>query len=131
MDVLDVLKNYQDAEFSYGRLDCCLFVANVIRELTGKDPAAPWRGSYKSELEALMILAEYGGLAALAGAVFGRLRPAWEVTPGDPVLLDPVILESDSINAGLGIFDGDQVVYLTDQGLARASILAARGCWHD
>jgi hypothetical protein len=36
----------------WGQCDCCLWVADICQEMTGIDPAEPWRGRYASEEEA-------------------------------------------------------------------------------
>lgn len=130
MDVNAALQKYADAEFSYGRLDCCLFVANVIQDVTGIDYAEKWRGRYSTELGALRVIAEYGSLVALASSAFGQLKPFWSAKKGDPVLLSQAIVEQDGVGEALGVFDGDVIVYLTESGLAEAPISAARGCWN-
>jgi len=38
-----------DAPFEWGTFDCCLFAANAVREMTGKDFAAPFRDKYTTE----------------------------------------------------------------------------------
>ena len=40
----------------WGTDDCCLFVADIIAEGTGIDPAEPWRGKYTSEDEAAVVM---------------------------------------------------------------------------
>jgi len=124
------LEKYETVEFAWGEMDCCLFVADVIRDMTGHDYAASWRGRYGSETGALRMIAEYGSLVALASSVFGEIKPFWAVRAGDPVLLSRGVVEQDRINQALGIFDGDQIAYLTDCGLDRAPVTAAVGCWH-
>lgn len=129
-EVAGALERYQGAGFRYGVLDCCLFVANVLRDLVGKDYAAPWRDRYSTEFGARRIVATHNGLAGLAGTVFGKMKPIWAARPGSPVMLNPGMVEQDCIGEALGIFDGDQIVYLTDGGLQKAPITAGTGCWH-
>lgn len=40
----------------WGESDCCLWVADIAKEMTGIDPAAPWRGEYASEEEAMKLM---------------------------------------------------------------------------
>lgn len=40
-----ILRGAQEP-FSWGNLDCSLFVADWVKELTGVDPMRGWRGSY-------------------------------------------------------------------------------------
>jgi hypothetical protein len=53
-----------NAPFVWGVHDCCMFAADVARELTGGDFMAAYRGRYASEAEAEAFLAE--GLEATA-----------------------------------------------------------------
>ena len=126
----DILDKYKASEFKYGTLDCCLFVANVIKDMTGIDYAVQWRGRYRSEFGALRMIAEHKDMHGIACAAFGKMRPVWSVRKGDPVLLNPELVEHDTIHEGLGIFDGDKIFYMAEIGLMDAPILAGRGCWH-
>ena len=49
-----------DAECSYGRMDCALFVANAVNAMTGHDFGAPFRGRYRSAAGAVRALRLYG-----------------------------------------------------------------------
>lgn len=53
----------------WGSKDCCLMAADLVLAITGKDPAAAFRGSYSSRLGAARIVAKYGGIDALAAAI--------------------------------------------------------------
>lgn len=52
--------------FAWGRHDCLLFPAAWCRAVAGVDPAAGFRGRYRTELGARRILKREGGLLALA-----------------------------------------------------------------
>lgn len=54
----------------YGENDCCLFPANFTQELTGHDPAEPFRGKYSTEEGALKFCVEAGGLPILINRAF-------------------------------------------------------------
>lgn len=129
MDLFDALEKYRDVQFRYGKADCCLFVADVLKETTGRDYAEPWRG-YKGKRGALKILAEHAGLAGLATAAFGPMRGPLCARRGDPVLVGPPWIELDEIGEALGIFDGAGVICLTDKGLQRVPLTAVRGAWN-
>jgi hypothetical protein len=121
------LAKYDNASFEWGRLDCCLFVADVLLERTGRDYAAEFRGQYDSEFGARRILVKHGGLEGVLRSIFGPMRPPGEAAEGDPVLLSGKIVERDSIGMALGIYDGKEVAYLTRRGLARAPLSYALG----
>lgn len=50
-----------------GSHDCMLFPTDWLLEITGLDAAAPWRGHYKTERGARLILSREGGMIALMG----------------------------------------------------------------
>lgn len=54
--------------FAYGSFDCLLFPAEWVRTATGRDPAAAWRGRYRTALGCARVLKRNGGLMALASA---------------------------------------------------------------
>lgn len=124
-----ILARYKDAEFRYGKLDCCLFVADVIKQLTGKDFAEPWRGKYTTEAGARRMIAEHGNMAGIASSAFGEMLPMSNVRDGSPVLIGPPFVEHDSISEALGICHQSRIYYLTEKGLASVSLLFGRGCW--
>jgi hypothetical protein len=41
---------------TWGECDCCLFVADICRDMTNVDPASPWRGRYASKEEAHKLM---------------------------------------------------------------------------
>lgn len=61
--------------FAWGGNDCCLFAADDVLALTGVDHAAGWRGTYSDARSAARVLAELGGLQALAERAGPRVAP--------------------------------------------------------
>jgi hypothetical protein len=59
----------RDAPFAWGVQDCMIWAADAVLACTGEDPAAPWRGSYATEAEALAIMAGFGGQVPMIEAV--------------------------------------------------------------
>ena len=47
--LVNYLLDNLDTPFEWGTFDCCLFAANAVREMTGKDFAAPFRDKYTTE----------------------------------------------------------------------------------
>jgi len=66
--------------FEWGTHDCCLWAADAVQALTGRDPAAQWRGTYSSELGAFRIVFKLGGLPAIAALGGAEIDPALAVT---------------------------------------------------
>ncbi len=46
--------------FRWGRRDCLLFAANIVRRAIGIDPAEPWRGRYYSQSGAERVIGPRG-----------------------------------------------------------------------
>lgn len=86
--------------FAWGTQDCVMFGADCARACTGTDPAEGMRGAYSTAAEAARLVAELGGLAAIAGRHLGPEIPPAMAQPADVGLL---------INDGrecLGVFTG-------------------------
>ena len=72
-------------EFRWGKHDCCTFIGEWARRVTGQNPADPWKDGYCSEAMADAILAHGGGL----GPVLHRAltaqgwAPVTGCAPGD------------------------------------------------
>lgn len=45
--------------------DCCSFVADYVRDVTGRDPASAFRGAYTNETGAMRLVRRYGSMAAM------------------------------------------------------------------
>ncbi|MDX7735884.1 DUF6950 family protein [Aeromonas caviae] len=74
--------------FAWGENDCCLFVADVCLAACGKDPAADYRGRYRTELGAKRALAKtHGSIAAALDALFERV-PVAMAQRGDALVFD-------------------------------------------
>lgn len=56
---------WQRLRFEWGRHDCILAVCAHVAAVTGRDPAAPWRGSYSDEAGALAVMAPFGGVLGI------------------------------------------------------------------
>lgn len=65
----------------WGRLDCCQFVREYVRNLTGRDYGAEL--SYTSESEAMSIISRHGDLPGLLRSILGESN---EPQPGDVVI---------------------------------------------
>jgi hypothetical protein len=72
--------------FAWGKQDCCLFVCDAIKAITGHDPAADLRG-YSTEREAMRILRAHGGVRGLADTRAGAAVPLLAAQVGDVGLL--------------------------------------------
>lgn len=75
----------------WGRNDCVLWAASVLRKRLGYDLAAEWRGKYYGRRSAYGILAKRGGLIRAVGKAIkrrGGVRCDGDVRPGDVVIIN-------------------------------------------
>jgi len=74
--------------FCWGENDCCLFVADVCLAACDKDPAAAYRGRYRTEIGAKRALAKtHGSIAAALDMLFERV-PVAMAQRGDALVFD-------------------------------------------
>ena len=59
-------------QWQWGGCDCHLYPSDWVREVTGRDPAASWRGTYSDEAGAHALLDRLGGTEALTARVMAR-----------------------------------------------------------
>jgi len=105
----------------WGERDCLMFVCNWIREKTGIDPATPYRGKYKTELECLRILRRDGGVRGIMRARTAAcgFPPTDSPVDGDIALIRSRALQLGEVvnaNAG-GIVIGERVAVMSPEGL--------------
>ena len=122
----------QDAKFKYGRMDCCLFVADAVLVMTGTDLAAPFRGKYASHKQALELVKQYAGKASVQ-AVTEKLMlengikelPAALAQRGDVVL----VARSRDYSLGLISLNGREIWAVGSQGCLRLPLNRAVRSW--
>lgn len=61
----DFIEARRERAFEWGSHDCCLFAADWVALVTGKDPAQAFRHSYSSAMGAHDIYTQFGGVPAL------------------------------------------------------------------
>lgn len=73
--------------FAFGKMDCALWAAEWVRQQTGVDLAASWRGAYTTEREYLRLLVAEGGLVRVVARAMrqigAQLIPPADAQPGD------------------------------------------------
>jgi hypothetical protein len=118
--------------FRYGEFDCCLFVADAVRVMTGVDLAQHFRGRYTSRSEARERMALFCGeasverVAAKVASAHGldRVSPR-EAARGDMVLVQ----RRREFSLGLMNLNGQDVVIPFACGLMRIDLKHARSAW--
>ena len=75
----DYLASMANAEHVYGVSDCALFASGAVLAMTNCDPAAEFRGKYKTELGAARVLRKIGAgdLESTFDAKFTEIGPAF------------------------------------------------------
>jgi hypothetical protein len=93
--------------FQFGRHDCALFAAGAVQAMTGTDPAADWRGRYRTLKGGLKAVrrAGYADHIALAAAVLPEVHPAF-AAPGDLAVI------GTPDGPALGVVQGEGVYVL-------------------
>lgn len=97
---------------------------NHVLDVTGIDPARPWRGTYNDEAGAVAIYSRHGGPLALFR--HGMARAGFQETEarqiGAPVVCDVAGKEIAGMYIG-----GGRVAFMADRGCVeiRAKVLAA------
>lgn len=90
------------APFAWGAHDCAILAADAVLAKTGTDPAAAWRGKYRTQLGGLRVLKRETGHAdhvALAASLFAEV-PAAMAQFGDLAVLE------SPFGPALGVFAG-------------------------
>lgn len=103
--------------FTAGAHDCALFTAGAVEAMTGLDPAAKWRGKYKT-IKAGVAALRRKGHADHVGYVASMFE---EVTPAFAHVGDIGVVEGAFGFGALGIVQGEGVYVLTEQGMAIVS----------
>ena len=88
----DYLAANEGAVFSWGRLDCALFSAGAVLAITGVDPAADFRGHYRTRRGSACALGRFGQRTLLA-TVAARFpeTPIGYARRGDLVMVDGMV----------------------------------------
>lgn len=97
--------------FAYGSHDCALFVAGAVEAMTGFDAAAGFRERYDSLKGGLKLLSK-GDHVALVGRLLEEITPAFAQV-GDVAVIGEIGIPA------LGLFDGETILVLRDEGLGR------------
>jgi len=91
--------------YVWGEHDCALFAAGAVQAMTGADPAAAFRGRYRSKRTAAKALREIGAgtLETTIDGLFETIAPAF-AQRGDLVLHEGAV----GVSAGrFALFVGD------------------------
>lgn len=120
-----------DTPCDWGVHDCTIWPANWVVQCGGGDPAAAWRGRYRTLLGAARLASAAGGMVALYGAACrsAGLKPTGRPLLGDVGLLSLPARAGPTLAGsvgGIAIGGGDWAV-VQEHGLwiGRAAVIAA------
>lgn len=99
--------------FRPGQHDCALFAAGAVEAMTGMDPAASWRGTYRTiaDGKAALQSAGYSDHVAAVASLFE------EVPPSMAHVGDLAVVDSGADFDALGVVQGAHVFVLVPAGL--------------
>lgn len=117
--LVDFIASRIAVPFSWGHQDCCLFAADGIEVMTGRDPAATFRGAYKEAMGAARVMQALGGLEAIADRYAGM-----RVSPEHAQIGD-IGLVSNGGRPCLSVFGGEYFHCPGEHGL---TIVPRRNC---
>lgn len=93
------LKHWRTVPFSYEHgEDCLMSIANHIQQSTGIDAGEPWRGKYRTETDALMHVAAWGGPVNMIDQC--GLARTDEPRRGDVVVIDVHGMQIGAVHTG-------------------------------
>jgi hypothetical protein len=119
--------------FAWGTNDCCLFPADAIDSFTGVDLAADFRGKYTDQASALAAIKSVangetvGDAAAYCADKHGLKEWPFplQAKRGDLVVID----QPGGLIAGVVHLNGRHVITVSETGLVRLPITAAKRAW--
>jgi hypothetical protein len=124
--VKNIIKDYKDKPFVWGENDCCLFAANSVLALTGKDLAEEFRGKYHTKRGAAIALKKHGfnSIEQLLTAKLGSSIAPLTATYGDVALI-----ENHQGELAAGIVFRSSVYCVSPQGLTQLPISTVIRVW--
>ena len=102
----------------WGRDDCCLWVADIVRARTGLDGAAAFRGRYRSRHGAAKALKAVhgGGLIEAITAIAAQF--GWPVIDADAAADGDIAIIDTTLGPALAIMSGDYWIGRIDGGVS-------------
>lgn len=130
--LLSFLRAHAHDHFVYGSWDCCLFVCDAIREMTGVDPAEGFRDNYQSRSEAYRLIKEVSGASsvqAIVASITAKLQmpeiPVRRAQGGDVVLIE----RARDFSLGLISLNWSEIIVCKARGLQGISLNHAVRAW--
>lgn len=121
---IEFIEGWRSKPFVWGESDCCMFVAEYVKKLTGVDHAVRWRGTYSTEVGALKALKEAGGMVALLSSALGDAQGPLSACRGD------VVWGEYEEGPACGIMVGHACAFMAKDGVCLKPLSSIKGCWH-
>lgn len=116
--------------FQWGLSDCAMLVFDVVRAVTGKDPAPDLRGAYSTADQALALMRDLRGLGGICAARFGAEIEPKDMQNGDVALLKRPVCEGETSECGaLGFYWRGLIVAQADEAIAYLQLDAVKRAW--
>ncbi|QYC10558.1 DUF6950 family protein [Brevundimonas nasdae] len=128
------LKSFLRAEIGkpliYGRSDCLLFASDWWLLISGRDPAADYRGTYHTETEAEAIIAAAGGIERLTEKAMANAGGVEVAAPmaGDVGLVRAIGEDGCSVTVG-AVHTGRRWAARARRGVALGLRVEAARIW--
>jgi hypothetical protein len=110
--LLTYLQHAAARPFAFGTHDCALFVAGAVEAMTGVDPAAEYRGRYKTLNGGLRAIQRVGfeDHVSMACYLYEQIHPSL-AAPGDIAVIDT----AEGVALGVVQGEGIYVLHVTDR----------------
>ncbi len=118
-----------DQPFAWGIRDCCLWAADAVHAVTGRDLASDLRGSYWSARQAVRVVRNAGGMVPMLTARLGEPIDEAEAIDGDVCLLLPEAHEHVPGLGALGVLWRGSILAQGDRGLSVMRTNCAQVWW--
>jgi hypothetical protein len=121
----DYIKSVQNEPFTWGKFDCCLFAANCVEVMTGKDFTENLRYRYNSKITACRVLLDknYLNIFDMVIKKIGEPKNPLFANRGDVVYYKKDEKES------LGICLGDKCVFVGENQLEYIPLQQVECAW--
>ena len=120
----ETLRLWRRTVFQWGTTDCCLSAADYVLLMTGSDPAPEFRDVYDTEVEAVRLIENAGGVVALLDSRELLLRARW------PDRGDLVVIWTGAEQV-VGLCTGQGAAFRLPRGVKETDLrfLTVIACW--
>lgn len=118
-----LIARWEARPFAWGSADCAIFGADAIQALTGDDPAASYRGKYKTLAGGLRAIRKSGFNDQIdyLSKTFSQI-PLSMATMGDLAVIETDLIGPNGMGQSVALIAGQFVIGLGPDGLVRLPI---------